>query len=112
MVAVLEPNNATGQEVITKFKEKYPYIALVWFIGSTYDNVYITAECVKQTGDDQDAGGFKECLNNITRIGDNYSFEERGDVTDIAPSIVEVLPPNERTADNQGFKVLGPSTVD
>ena len=115
VVAVLEPNNAKGQDVITRFKERYDYITLAWYVGSTYDDIYITAECLKQTGDDQDADGFKECLNNITwsgAIGNNYSFDERGDVTDIAPSIVEVLPTDERTADNQGLKVLGPSTVD
>ena len=115
VVAVLEPDNVKGQEVITKFKERHDYITLAWYVGSAYDDIYITAECLKQTGDDQDADGFKECLNNITwsgAIGKNYSFDERGDVTDLAPSIVEVLPTNERTADNQGLKVLGPSTVD
>ena len=115
VVAVLEPDNVKGQEVITKFKERYDYITLAWYVGSAYDDIYITAECLKQTGDDQDADGFKECLNNITwsgAIGKNYSFDERGDVTDLAPSIVEVLPTDERTADNQGLKVLGPSTVD
>lgn len=115
VVAVLEPDNAKGQEVITKFRERYDYITLAWYVGSTYDDIYITAECLKQTGDDQDADGFRECLNNIIwsgAIGNNYSFDERGDVTDIGPSIVEVLPTNERTADNQGLKVLGPSTVD
>ena len=115
VVAVLEPNNTKGQEVITKFKERYDYITLAWYVGSTYDDVYITAECLKQTGDDQDADGFKKCLNNITwsgAIGNNYSFDERGDVTDVALSIVEVLPTDQRTADNQGLKVLGPSTVD
>ena len=37
---------------------------------------------------------FKECLNNIIwsgAIGNNYSFDERGDVTDIAPLIVEAF---------------------
>ena len=75
----------------------------------------ITAECLKRTGDDQDANGFKKRLNNITwsgAIGNNYSFDERGDVPDMAPSIVEVLSTNQRTADNQGLKVPGPSTVD
>lgn len=74
-----------------------------------------TAECLKQTKDNQDADGFKECLNNITwsgAIGNNYSFDEQGNVTDIAPSIVEVLPTDERAEDDQGFKVLGPSTID
>ncbi len=115
VVAVLEPDNAKGREVIAKFKERYDYITLAWYVGSTYDDIYITAECLKQTGDDQDADGFKECLNNITwsgAIGNNYSFDERGDVTDLAPSIVEILPTDERTADNQGLRVLGPSTVD
>lgn len=115
VVAVLEPSNAKGQEVIIKFKARYDYITLAWYVGSTYDDIYITAECLKQTGDDQDADGFKECLNNITwsgAIGNNYSFGGRGDVTDIVPLIVEVLPTNERTADNQGLKVLGPPTID
>ena len=115
IVAVLEPSNTKGQEVINKFKERYDYITLAWYVASTYDDIYITAECLKQTGDDQDADGFKDCLNNITwsgAIGDNYSFDERGDVTDVAPSVVEVLPTNERTSDNQGLKVLGPASVD
>ena len=112
VVAVLEPGNAKGQDVISKFKERYDYITLAWYVASTYDDIYITAECLKQTGDDQDADGFKDCLNNITwsgAIGDNYSFDEQGDVTDVAPFIVEVLPTDERTADNQGYRVLAPA---
>ena len=115
VVAVLEPDNAKGQEVIANFKERYDYITLAWYVASTYDGIHITAECLKRTEDDQDADGFKECLNNITwsgAIGENYSFDERGDIRDIAPSIVEILPTNERTPDNQGLKVLGPSNVD
>ena len=57
--------------------------SLPWFQGSAYDDVYIAAECLKQTNDDQDADGFRDCLYSLTRsgaIGDNYSFDENGDV--------------------------------
>ncbi len=111
MVAVIEPSNDKGQEVVAKFKERYDYITLAWYVASTYDDIYITAECLRQTGDDQDADGFKECLNNISwngAIGTGYGFDERGDVEGIEPSAVEVLPTNERTPDNQGIKVLEP----
>ena len=115
VVAVLEPSNAKGQEVITKFKERYDYITLAWYVGSTYDDIYITAECLKQTGDDQDADGFRDCLYGLTwsgAIGDGYSFDEQGEVTNLAPSVIEVLPVDQRTEDNQGYTVLGPASVE
>ena len=115
VVAVLDPNNQKGQEVITKFKERYDYITLAWYVGSTYDDIYITAECLSQTGNDQDADGFKDCLYNLTwsgAIGTNYSFDEQGEVTDLSLSVIEVLPTDDRNEDNQGYKILGPATSD
>lgn len=112
--AVLDPGNTKAQEVIGKFKERFDYVTLSYYVGSTYDDIYITAECLKQTGDDQDADGFKECLNEITwsgAIGTDYSFDERGEVADLAPWVIEVIPTDERTTDNQGFRVLGPATI-
>ena len=60
--------------------------------------------------DDQDADGFRDCLYEITwsgAIGDNYSFDEDGEVVGLSNVVVEILPAAERTADNQGYKVLG-----
>ncbi len=115
VIAVLDPNNEKGQEVVTKFKERFDYITLAWYVGSTYDDIYITAECLKQTGDDQDADGFRDCLYDLTwsgAVGAGYSFDEQGEVTNLAPSVVEVLPVDQRTQDNQGYRVLGPASIE
>ena len=108
--ADLDPSNNKAQEVLKSFREKYDYITLPWYIGSAYDDVYITAECLKKTGDDQDADGFRDCLYDITwsgAIGDSYSFDSKGEVVGLSNLVVQVLPTAERTEDNQGYKVLG-----
>ena len=89
---------------------RYDYITLPWYIGSAYDDVYIAAECLKKTNDDQNADGFRDCMYGITwsgAIGDNYNFDSDGEVGGLANVVVQVLPPGERTEDNQGYKVLG-----
>ena len=58
----LDPANAKGQEVLANFQERYEYITLPWYLGSAYDDVYIAAECLKKTNDDQDADGFRDCV--------------------------------------------------
>ena len=106
----LDPANAKGQEVLTNFRARYDYVTLPWYLGSAYDDVYITAECLKMTEDDQDADGFRDCLYDITwsgAIGDNYSFDENGEVVGLANVVVEILPLAQRTEDNLGYKVLG-----
>jgi len=108
----LDPNNTTAQEVLRNFRARYQYVTLPWYIGSVYDDVQITAACLEKTDDDQDADGFRDCLYDITwsgAIGDNYSFDERGEVVGLSNLVVEVLPVSERTAENQGYKVLGPA---
>ena len=108
----LDPSYPKAQQVLDDFKARYGYIALNWFLGSAYDTVQITAECLKQTEDDQDADGFKDCLYNITwtgAIGENYSFDTDGEVTGLSNTLVEILPPAQRTQDNQGYQVLGPA---
>ena len=110
VTADLDPANNKAQEVLKNFREKYDYVTLPWYLGSAYDDVYITAECLKQTGDDQDADGFKDCMYGITwsgAIGDSYSFDSKGEVVGLSNLVVEVLPLAERTEDNQGYKVLG-----
>ena len=90
-------------------------VTLAWFLGSAYDDVYIAAECLKKTGDDQDADGFRDCLYEITwsgAIGDNYSFDEDGEAVGLSNVLVEVLPTAERTEDNQGYKVLGSAPIE
>ena len=99
-----------GKEFLDNFKSRYGYVTLAWFLGSAYDDVYIAAECLKKTGDDQDANGFRDCLYDISwsgAIGDDYSFDDKGEVVGLSNEVVEVLPTSERTADNQGFKYLG-----
>ena len=81
-------------------------------MGSAYDDVHITAECLRRTGDDQDADAFRDCLYEITwsgAIGDNYSFDENGEVVGLANVVVEILPLAERTDLNNGYRVLGPA---
>ena len=110
ITADLDPTNAKGQEVLANFMERYAYVTLPWHMGSAYDDVYIAAECLKQTGDDQDADGFRDCMYDITwsgAIGQNYSFDSNGEVVGLSRVVVEVLPPAERTEDNRGYKVLG-----
>ena len=83
VTAAPDPNNEKSQEVLANFRERYQYITLPWHLGSAYDDVYITAECLRQTSDDQDADGFRDCLYDITwsgAIGNNYSFDENGEV--------------------------------
>jgi ABC-type branched-subunit amino acid transport system substrate-binding protein len=114
ITAELDPANPRSGQVLTNFKSRYGYITLPWYMGSAYDDVYITAECLKQTGDDQDANGFRDCLYNITwsgAIGANYSFDANGEVTGLANSVVEVLPLAERNDANQGYKVLGAAPI-
>ena len=112
ITADLDPVNSKAQEVIANFRARYDYVTLQWYLGSAYDDVYITAECLKRTEDDQDADGFRDCLYDITwsgAIGDDYSFDGNGEVVGLANVVVEVLPTSDRTEDNQGYKVLGPA---
>ena len=115
ITAELDPNNARAQGVLANFRAEYDYITLPWYLGSAYDDVYIAAECLKETEDDQDADGFRDCLYGITwsgAIGDGYSFDDNGEVVGLANVVVEVLPVSERTEENQGYRVLGPAPIE
>ena len=110
VTADLDPANEKAAEVLANFRELYGYITLAWYLGSAYDDVYITAECLKKTGDDQDSDGFRDCMYELTwsgSIGEDYSFDEKGEVVGLSNVVVEVLPVAERNEANQGFKVLG-----
>ena len=110
VTADLNPSNVKATEVLASFKELYGYVTLAWYLGSAYDDVYIAAECLKKTGDDQDADGFRDCMYELTwsgGIGENYSFDENGEVVGLSNVVVEVLPVAERNEANQGYKVLG-----
>ena len=111
ITADLDPDNEKAQEVLADFRERYSYVTLPWHLGSAYDDVYIAAECLKQTSDDKDADGFRDCLYDITwsgAIGDNYSFDANGEVVGLSRVVVEVLPLAERT-ENRKYMVLGPA---
>ncbi|MDE2935508.1 MAG: ABC transporter substrate-binding protein [Chloroflexota bacterium] len=111
----LDPANAKGQEVLGNFRARYDYVTLPWYLGSAYDDVYIAAECLKQTGDDQDADGFRDCMYAITwsgAIGTDYSFDEKGEVVGLSNVVVEILPVAERTEENYGYRVLGPAPTE
>ena len=110
ITAAPDPDNEKAQEVLANFRERYQYITFPWHLSSAYDDVYIAAECLKQTQDDQDADGFRDCLYEIIwsgALGDNYSFDADGEVVGLSRAVVEVLPPDERTEENYGYKVLG-----
>ncbi len=110
VIGDLDPANSKGQEVLENFRERYDYVTLPWYLGSAYDTVYIAAECLKTTDDDQDADGFRDCLYGITwsgAIGSGYSFDDMGEVVGLSNLVVEVLPTAERNESNQGHKVLG-----
>ena len=111
ITADLDPDNPRAQEVLTNFRQRYDYVTLPWHLGSVYDDVYIAAECLRQTNDDQDADGFRDCLYAITwsgAIGSNYSFDDQGEVVGLSRLVVEVLPVAERTEDRK-YRVLGPA---
>ena len=111
ITADLDPDNQKAQEVLANFRERYKYVTLPWHLGSAYDDVHIAAECLRRTNDDQDADGFRDCMYEITwsgTIGDNYSFDEKGEVVGLSRVVVEVLPTAERTVDRK-YKVLGPA---
>ena len=113
ITAAPDPDNEKAQRVIAEFRERYSYVTLPWHLGSAYDDVYITAECLRKTGDDQDADGFRDCLYGITwsgAIGDGYSFDANGEVVGLSRAVVEILPTAERTEENYGFRVLGLAT--
>ena len=110
IITDLDPANQLGNDVLERFRAAYGYVTLPWYLGSAYDDVYITAECLGQTGDDQDADGFRDCLYGITwsgAIGDNYSFDENGEVVGLANVVIQVLAAAERTEENHGYSVLG-----
>ena len=111
ITADLDPDNEKAQEVLANFRVRYKHVTLPWHLGSAYDDVYIAAECLKKTNDDQDADGFRDCLYEITwsgAIGNNYSFDSDGEVVGLSRVVVEVLPVADRTTDRM-FKVLGPA---
>ncbi|MCY4583216.1 MAG: ABC transporter substrate-binding protein [Chloroflexi bacterium] len=111
ITADLDPDNEKAQEVLANFRERYDYVTLPWHLGSAYDDIYISAECLRQTGDDQDADGFRDCLYGITwsgAIGTDYSFDSDGEVVGLSRVVVEVLPVAERTADRK-YRVIGPA---
>ena len=115
IITDLDPANELGQGVLDRFRANYGYVTLPWYIGSVYDDIYITAECLKQTGDDQDANGFRDCLYGITwsgAIGDNYTFDENGEVVGLANVVIEVLPPAEQNQENHGYRVLGAAPIE
>ncbi len=112
ILADIDPSNEKGRQVLQKFRERYDYLTLSWYVGSAYDNVYITAECLRRIDDGQDADGFRDCLYGITwsgAIGDSYSFDDNGEVVGLANVVVEILPVPERTEENNGYRVLGPA---
>ena len=111
----LDQSNGMASRLVERMKDRYGLETLSWntrwFVGSAYDTVHITAECLKQTGDGQDADGFRDCLHGITwsgAIGESYSFDENGDVVGLSHLVVSVLPPAERTEANRGYGILGP----
>ena len=109
-----ELSTATGTEFLANFEARFEIVApFPWFQGSAYDDVYIAAECLKQTNDDQDSDGVRDCLYDLTwsgAVGDNYSFDENGDVVGLYNVLIEILPTAEqRTEENLGYRVLGPA---
>ena len=110
ITAAPDPDNAVAQELLARFRERYAYVTLPWHLGSAYDTIHIAAECIRRTASDQDADGFRDCLYEITwsgAIGQGYSFDHDGEVVGLSRAVVEVLPPDERTEENFGYRVVG-----
>jgi branched-chain amino acid transport system substrate-binding protein len=109
IIAELDTNNTKAAAFLARFQDRYDYTTLQWYMGSAYDDVYITAECLEQTNDDQDAEGFRDCLYAISysgTIGD-YSFDSQGEVIGLANVVAQILPLAERTSANFGWTILG-----
>ena len=108
-------STSAGMDFLDKFEERYDTVAtLPWFQASAYDGVYIAAQCLAETGNDQDAAGFRDCLYDTLytgAIGINYGFDANGDVVGLNNVVVEVLAVAERTEDNLGYTVLGPAPM-
>ncbi len=102
---------SAGKDLLANYRARFDVPApWPWFQGSAYDGVYIAAECLRQTNDDQDTDGFRDCLYDLTwsgAIGDDFGFDENGDVVGVSHVLIEVLPANERTDDNLGYRILG-----
>ena len=112
VMVALPDDRPKVRELMTSFAARYGYTPQPWFVSSAYDTVYLASECLKQTGDDQDAAGFRDCLNDITWSGvisDDYSFDADGEIVGLSPSIVEPLPVAERTPANHGIRITGPA---
>lgn len=102
---------SAGKDLLANYKARFDVPApWPWFQGSAYDGVYIAAECLRQTNDDQDTDGFKDCLYGLTwsgAIGDDFGFDENGDIFGVSHVLIEVLPTHERTDENLGYRILG-----
>ena len=110
----LDPGNTKANDFLNRFRETYDYTTLEWFMGPAYDDVYITAACLAQTGDDQDAAGFRDCLYGMSAYQGTigaYTFDSNGEVVGLSNPVVEVLPLSERTSTNAGWKILGPTPI-
>ena len=112
IAADLDPANEKAQDVLANFQGalQLRHVAVAPGVGLRR-RLYCTAECLKRTNDDQDADGFRDCMYEITwsgAIGDNYGFDEQGEVVGLSRVVVEVLPTAERTEDRK-YVVLGPA---
>ena len=110
IIPSLDLETERGRQFLTNFRERYGFITLPWFLGSAYDDVFIAAECLKETEDDQDADGFRDCLYDLTfsgAIGDDFTFDDKGEVEGLSNVVVQVLPVAQRNLDNQGYEILG-----
>ena len=60
-------STSTGKDLLANYKTRFNVPApWPWFQGSAYDGVYIAVECLRQTNDDQDTDGFRDCLYDLT----------------------------------------------
>jgi branched-chain amino acid transport system substrate-binding protein len=102
-----------GKDFLTNYEARFGTVpSLPWFQGSAYDDVFIIAECLGRTGNDQDAAGIRDCLYGLSwsgAIGDDYTFDRNGDVAGLSNVVIEILPAGERNDDNQGHRILGPA---
>ena len=110
LLAEFAPGDERGREFVAKIQDRYGYVPrFPWHAAGAYDNVYMVAVCLGQTGDDQDVDGMRECLSGISFsgvLGDDYGFKEGGYVDGLSPVVVEVLPEGEKTEENKGYVVV------
>ncbi len=102
----------TNQKAIRffdKYRERYGFTTIEFVMAASYDSMYLAAQCIEEVGSITDTVAIKQCLDDIENyegaLG-NYYFDEEGEIVGIEPLLIEILPVDQRTTNNLGYKFL------